>query len=80
MLILADGVIGTMMEPVELPEMMSDEEIAAIRESKKKWSRPVMIHFREFLKQVMVLTWLQIKLHNAEPILCTHFTKLLQHD
>lgn len=36
-LILADGVIGTMMEPVELPEMMSDEEIAAIRESKKKW-------------------------------------------
>lgn len=37
-LILADGVIGTMMEPVELPEMMSDEEIAAIRESKKKWA------------------------------------------
>ena len=37
-LILADGVIGTMMEPVELPEMMSDEEIAAIRESTKKWA------------------------------------------
>lgn len=37
-LILADGVIGTMMEPAELPEMMSDEEIAAIRESKKKWA------------------------------------------
>lgn len=37
-LILADGVIGTMMEPVELPEMMSDEESAAIRESKKKWA------------------------------------------
>ena len=37
-LILADGVIGTMMEPVELPEMMSDKEIAAIRESKKKWA------------------------------------------
>ena len=37
-LILADGVIGTMMEPVELPEMMSDEEIAAIRGSKKKWA------------------------------------------
>ena len=32
-LILADGVIGTMMEPVELPEMKSDEEIAAIKES-----------------------------------------------
>lgn len=37
-LILADGVIGTMMEPVELPEMMSDEEIAAIKEGKKKWA------------------------------------------
>ena len=37
-LLLADGVIGTMMEPVELPEMMSDEKIAAIRESKKKWA------------------------------------------
>lgn len=37
-LILADGVIGTMMEPVELPKMKSDEEIAAIKESKKKWA------------------------------------------
>lgn len=37
-LILADGVIGTMMEPVELPEMKSDEEIAAIKESKKSWA------------------------------------------
>ncbi len=37
-LILADGVIGTMMEPVELPEMMSEEEIAAIKEGKKKWA------------------------------------------
>lgn len=37
-LVLADGVIGTMMEPVELPEMKSDEEIAAIREGKKKWA------------------------------------------
>ncbi len=37
-LILADGVIGTMMEPVELPPMKSDEEIAAIKESKKKWA------------------------------------------
>ena len=37
-LLLADGVIGTMMEPVELPEMMSDEKIAAIREGKKKWA------------------------------------------
>ncbi len=37
-LILADGVIGTMMEPVELPEMKTDEEIAAIKESKKSWA------------------------------------------
>ncbi len=36
-LILADGVIGTMMEPVILPEMKSDEEIASIKETKKNW-------------------------------------------
>lgn len=37
-LILADGVIGTMMEPVELPEAKTAEEVAAIKESKKKWA------------------------------------------
>lgn len=37
-LILADGVIGTMMEPVVLPEMKTDEEVAAIKESKKDWA------------------------------------------
>lgn len=37
-LILGDGVIGTMMEPVVLPEMKSDEEVAAIKESKKSWA------------------------------------------
>ena len=37
-LILADGVIGTMMEPVVLPEMRSDEELAAIKESKRSWA------------------------------------------
>lgn len=37
-LILTDGVIGTMMEPVELPKMRSDEEVAAIRESKRSWA------------------------------------------
>ncbi|MBD5162268.1 MAG: 3-methyl-2-oxobutanoate dehydrogenase subunit VorB [Oscillibacter sp.] len=37
-LILADGVIGTMMEPVVLPEMKSDEEVAAIKESKRSWA------------------------------------------
>ena len=37
-LILADGVIGTMMEPVVLPEMKSTEEINTIKEEKKKWA------------------------------------------
>ncbi len=37
-LILADGVIGSMMEPVVLPEMKSDEEIEAIKDSKKSWA------------------------------------------
>ena len=37
-LILADGVIGTMMEPVVLPEMKSDEEVAAIKASKQGWA------------------------------------------
>lgn len=36
--ILADGVIGTMMEPVVLPEMKSDAEVAAIKESKRTWA------------------------------------------
>ena len=36
--ILADGVIATMMEPVELPEMMSDEKVQEIKEAKKKWA------------------------------------------
>ncbi|MDE6840877.1 MAG: 3-methyl-2-oxobutanoate dehydrogenase subunit VorB [Oscillospiraceae bacterium] len=37
-LILADGVIGTMMEPVELPEMKTDEEIATLKAKKAKWA------------------------------------------
>lgn len=36
-LLLIDGFIGAMMEPVVLPPMKSDEELAAIRESKKDW-------------------------------------------
>jgi len=36
--ILADGVIATMMEPVELPEMMSEEKVQAIKDSKKQWA------------------------------------------
>jgi len=37
-LILSDGVVGTMMEPVVLPEMKSAEEVAAIKESKRSWA------------------------------------------
>ncbi|MGC6177088.1 3-methyl-2-oxobutanoate dehydrogenase subunit VorB [Lacrimispora sp. 38-1] len=37
-LILADGVIGTMMEPVVLPDMKTEEEIAEIKKAKKVWS------------------------------------------
>ncbi|MEE3362114.1 MAG: 3-methyl-2-oxobutanoate dehydrogenase subunit VorB [Anaerovoracaceae bacterium] len=34
-LVLTDGVIGTMMEPVVLPEMKSDEEVAALKDALK---------------------------------------------
>ncbi len=37
-LILSDGVIGAMMEPVELPEPKTAEEIAAIKASKRSWA------------------------------------------
>ncbi len=37
-LVLADGVIGTMIEPVELPPQRSEEEIAAIKASKRSWA------------------------------------------
>jgi len=37
-LLLCDGVIGTMMEPVVLPEMMPDSEIAAKKQEKRKWA------------------------------------------
>jgi len=36
--ILADGVIATMMEPVELPEMISEEEVLKMKEEKKDWA------------------------------------------
>lgn len=32
-LILADGVLGTIMEPVELPEMRSDQEVRALKDA-----------------------------------------------
>jgi 2-oxoglutarate ferredoxin oxidoreductase subunit alpha len=37
-LILCDGLIGTLMEPVELPDMKTDKEVAAIKESKRPWA------------------------------------------
>ena len=35
--VLADGFIGTMMEPVEFPEPKSNEEIAALKAAKADW-------------------------------------------
>lgn len=37
-LLLADGVIGSMMEPVTLPEMKSDAEIETLRREKAHWA------------------------------------------
>ena len=37
-LILSDGVIGAMMEPVDLPEMMPDEKVSAIKNEKRSWA------------------------------------------
>lgn len=37
-LILADGVLGTIMEPVELPPMRSKEEIEKLREETRSWA------------------------------------------
>ena len=37
-LILADGVLGTIMEPVVLPAMRSDEEVAAMKAAQRDWA------------------------------------------
>lgn len=37
-LILVDGVVGAMMEPVVLPDMKSDENIAAMQDQKRGWA------------------------------------------
>lgn len=37
-LILADGVLGTIMEPVELPPMRSEEEVRALKEALSDWT------------------------------------------
>jgi 2-oxoglutarate ferredoxin oxidoreductase subunit alpha len=37
-LILCDGLIGTLMEPVELPEMKPDGEVAEIKNAKRPWA------------------------------------------
>ncbi len=37
-LILSDGVVGAMMEPVELPELVSAEKLSEIKESKRPWA------------------------------------------
>lgn len=37
-LILADGVLGTIMEPVELPEMRPEEEVTALKTEQRSWA------------------------------------------
>ena len=37
-LILGDGVLGTIMEPVQLPAMRTDEEVKALKDEHKKWA------------------------------------------
>lgn len=37
-LILGDGVLGTMMEPVELPRMRSEEEVKVLKEAQRSWA------------------------------------------
>ncbi|MGN0659572.1 MAG: 3-methyl-2-oxobutanoate dehydrogenase subunit VorB [Emergencia sp.] len=37
-LILTDGIVGSILEPVVLPPMRTDEELAAFREKKKDWT------------------------------------------
>lgn len=37
-LILCDGVIGSMMEPVELPQMMPDEEVHRMKADNRSWA------------------------------------------
>ena len=37
-LLLCDGVVGTIMEPVVLPDMKSDEEIFAMKDEKRSWA------------------------------------------
>lgn len=37
-LILGDGVLGTIMEPVVLPRMRTEEEVKELKESQKKWA------------------------------------------
>ncbi len=44
-LILGDGVLGTIMEPVVLPEMKSDEEVAALKQKNRDWA--IVGHSRE---------------------------------
>lgn len=37
-LILTDGVLGTIMEPVSLPEMRSDEEVKRLKDELSNWA------------------------------------------
>ncbi len=51
-LILTDGVVGTMMEPVVLPEMRSEEEVKKLKEAHHEWA---FVGHREDEKRALIL-------------------------
>lgn len=51
-LILTDGVVGTMMEPVILPEMRSEEEVRRLKEAHHEWA---FVGHREDEKRTLIL-------------------------
>ncbi len=54
-LILADGVLGTIMEPVVLPEMKSEEELAELKRQCSSWA--LAGHRREEKKLILPGGW-----------------------
>ena len=51
-LILTDGVVGTMMEPVVLPPMRSEEEVRKLKEAHHKWA---FVGHREDEERALIL-------------------------
>ncbi|WP_411681153.1 3-methyl-2-oxobutanoate dehydrogenase subunit VorB [Clostridium thailandense] len=51
-LILTDGVVGSMMEPVELPPMRSEEEVKTLKASHRSWA---LVGHRRDEKRALIL-------------------------